>query len=373
MTLDLENRLWQQLEVAAGREASRGRVARGAAGVRSAIRPRHLRPVAALIAFAAVAVLVIALAPNHARPQWHVERFGVAGVQLGVAVSGHGALWSFDEQSGQVLRLDPRSHRVVARVALPGSITDAALATGLGAVWVAPAAPIRHSSPAPAHPRPAALLRIDPRTNRVVARVVLRAPDGSTLRPVDMVAVAGALWVWGEGGAQRIDPSRNRVAAAIRIPGEKVMGFAATGHRVSVTTDFGQVVAFDAGSGDRLGASPLTAPLSREDLVPIGDDVVVYRRGGALVSTDPVTWRDRWAVHVGSQPRDVTMTGGRLWVLLAEPGGRRSELRALDPGTGRVVTRIALPVDDAHTITPAGVAPLVTTQSGDLVAVRPPP
>ena len=229
VTLDLENRLWEQLEAAAGREAARGRMARGAAGFRSAIRPQHLRPAAALIAVVAVAVLVVALVPGRARPQWHVERFGVAGAQLGAAVSGHGALWSFDEQSGQVLRFDPRSHRVIARVALPGSITEAALASGRGAVWVVPAAPIRHSSPAPAHPRPATLLRIDPRTNRVVARVVLRAPDGSTLRPVDMVAVAGALWVWGEGGAQRIDPSRNRVAAAIRIPGEKVMGFAATG------------------------------------------------------------------------------------------------------------------------------------------------
>ena len=142
---------------------------------------------------------------------------------------------------------------------------------------------------------------------------------------------------------------------------------------MSVSTDFGQIVAFDARSGDRLGASPLIAPLSREDLVPIGDDVVVYRQGGTLANTDPVTGRDRWAVHVGSQPRDVTMTAGRVWVLLAEPGARRDELRALDPGSGRQVARIALPVDDARAIAPAGVAPLVTTHSGALIAVRPTP
>ena len=157
------------------------------------------------------------------------------------------------------------------------------------------------------------------------------------------------------------------------MPGEKVIGFAATGSRVSVTTDFGRVVALDARSGDRLGASPLIAPLSREDLVPIGDGVVVYRRGGTLANTDPVTGRDRWAVHVGRQPRDVTMTAGRLWVLLAEPGAGRDELRALDPGSGRLVARIALPADDARAITPAGVAPLVTTDGGDLIAVRPTP
>ena len=67
------------------------------------------------------------------------------------------------------------------------------------------------------------------------------------------------------------------------------------------------------------------------------------------------------------------MTGGRLWVLLTEPGAARQRAAGARPGTGHVVARVALPADDSRAITPAGVAPLVTTQSGDLVAVRPPP
>jgi hypothetical protein len=201
VTLDLEDRLWEQLEAAADREAARGRVARGAASTRAALPKWKLRAAAPLAAGAAVVVLLlVALAPDRPRPQWRADRFAVTGADLGAAVAGHGALWSYDRHSGQLLRLDPRTHRVVARVVLPVPSGDVSLASGAGAVWAVPSAAIRHSAPAPAHPPPGELVRIDPRTDRVAARVSLRAPDGSPLLPVDVVALPGAVWVWGDGG-----------------------------------------------------------------------------------------------------------------------------------------------------------------------------
>jgi len=67
------------------------------------------------------------------------------------------------------------------------------------------------------------------------------------------------------------------------------------------------------------------------------------------------------------------MAGARLWLLLAESGARVNELRALDPGDGHVTARLTLSTDDAIAISPAGKTPTVTTQSGELISVRPPP
>ena len=151
------------------------------------------------------------------------------------------------------------------------------------------------------------------------------------------------------------------------------MGFAATDERITFFTDFGQLVTFDARTGRRIATVPLDGAVTGEDLVAVGNDVVAYRQGGNLASVNPITGRVRWTIRLDGRPRDVTLAGGRLWLLLAAPGARSGELRALDPGDGHVVTRVALPADDARSIAPAGDAPLVTTQGGALIAVRPPP
>jgi hypothetical protein len=377
--LDLEDRLWEQLATAAAQEARRGRMARIAASARALLPAWKLRATAVtLAATAAVVLLVLALAPDRHEPRWRVEQFGVGGHRLVSGVGGYGALWSYDERSGQVLRLDAGTHRVIARVQLPPLSSDVSLATGDGAVWVVPTKSIGPSG-AQRETEGVHLTRIDPRTNRVVSIVPLPV----ALRPVGLVAVPGALWVWGQVGAVRVDPASMRVSALIAPRGERVLGFAATDKRVSFLTDLTQIVTVDARTGERLGRVPFDGSVVREHpdpnarraqdpLVPIGNDVVVCRRGGTLASMDPITARDRWAVHLGSRPRDLTMVGSRLWVLIAEPGARTSELRILDPGDGHLVESIALPVPDASKIAVAGETPIVTTQGGELIAVRAP-
>ena len=257
MTLDLEDRLWEQLEAAADREAARGRTARVAAAARGLLPAWKLR--AAMVTVAATAAtiaLVVALAPDRAAPQWSVERVGVGGTRLSSGVVGHGALWSYDERSGQVLRLDPRTHRVIARVPIPASSTGVTLASSADAVWAVPSSPVTHSSAPQADPVAVELMRIDPRTSRVVSEVPLPA----ALRPVDIVALQDAVWVWGQGGAVRVDPAHMRTAPLISLRGERVMGFAATDERVTFFTDFGQLVTFTPG---RASGSPRSRSTGR--------------------------------------------------------------------------------------------------------------
>jgi hypothetical protein len=97
----------------------------------------------------------------------------LAGPVIAVA-SAFGSIWALD--SGATLyRLDASSGRVVRRIALPAAAPYNIWAGG-GSVWVA-------------SDQGAEVVRVSPRTNRVVARV--RAGDG----PADMAFSGGTAWV----------------------------------------------------------------------------------------------------------------------------------------------------------------------------------
>jgi YVTN family beta-propeller protein len=126
-------------------------------------------------------------------------RGGVAEIN-GLAV-GRDAVWIAGNYLDRRLwRLDPRTARVAAIIALP--IAPRRAAVGEGGVWVT--GEIEN-----------VVLRIDPRANRVVARIpVGRGASG-------IAAAAGSVWVANEvdGTVSRIDPRANRVAATIRVGG----------------------------------------------------------------------------------------------------------------------------------------------------------
>jgi streptogramin lyase len=122
------------------------------------------------------------------------------------SVFGFGSLWAVS--GGYVLRLDPATNSVAARIAVPGLAKVAidlgccpALGIGLGAVWVGTGTKVA---------------RIDPNTNGVTAQ--MRVPGS-----VDFIAATdGALWAVGKSPNRsttlwRIDPTRNNVAASLTV------------------------------------------------------------------------------------------------------------------------------------------------------------
>ena len=124
------------------------------------------------------------------------HRIAVAGEPTRVAADEH-AVWVVARDRGgtagrrptaatrpTLVRIDPRTNRVAARIPLP--LTPLRVALGGGSVWVTA---MRVLDPAGAS-TDATVLRIDPRTNRIVARIPLRT------RAVDGIAVAnGLVWV----------------------------------------------------------------------------------------------------------------------------------------------------------------------------------
>jgi virginiamycin B lyase len=128
---------------------------------------------------------------------------------------GAGAVWA-DTTGSRLLRIDPRTARVVASLAVPA----ADVAIGDNAVWVV-CCDVGGAG---------VLRRIDPASNRVVATV--RLPGAA-----DAVGVgAGAVWVRSPAGlVWRVDPASGRVVATIRLRHDA--GSGEPGGAVAVTRD----------------------------------------------------------------------------------------------------------------------------------------
>jgi streptogramin lyase len=113
--------------------------------------------------------------------------------------TGDGAIWVVgDVNDRQLWRIDPRTRRVVATIAL--GFSPAKVAAGAGGVWITDQL----------HDR---VVQLDPRTSRVVRSVpVSRGPMGVTIH-------GGSVWVAGAIGhaVTRIDARTGRVIATIPV------------------------------------------------------------------------------------------------------------------------------------------------------------
>jgi ABC-type oligopeptide transport system substrate-binding subunit/streptogramin lyase len=139
----------------------------------------------------------------------------------GVAVGG-GSVWVSDAASSTLLRVDP-AYGSADRVAVPGVGPLGAIAFGAGSLWVSDyglfKGPILSDG----------IVRIDPSSGRVTARVAV-------WRPGPLVFGDGALWVGRDGAVLRVDPTSDAVSASTALTG-RVSSIAFGGGYVWARTD----------------------------------------------------------------------------------------------------------------------------------------
>lgn len=118
-----------------------------------------------------------------------------------------GDLWATNAGENSVSRIDGKTGKVVATI--PVGLLPQGIAAADGDIWVA-----NHRGV----PNLSAVVRIDPTRNAIEATVPV--PDGGVCGK--LAATADAVWVasgfCGEGALTRIDPRANRVVARIRSP-----------------------------------------------------------------------------------------------------------------------------------------------------------
>jgi hypothetical protein len=360
MTEDFTTRLRTQLREAALREEQRGALARGLLTARP--RPAMaLGAVAAAVAAAVLVVTVIVVGSRREQPAAAPGPRVVADVQLADALGGSGAtgfgsVWVSESQGGDILRVDPRTRRVAARIP---ARSEASVAAGAGAVWA-----VQRTSGNLGRP----VLRIDPRTNRVVARIPQRGPSGDTFAGYFVTVAGSRVWVLSGTGALLIDPATNRVVRQVRLGGSFLgVGALVRGGELWLVRADDSITRFDVLTGRRLGRVPWT---TRGGLFPFADRLIAAnRRSVALV--DPGTGRASWRTRLGTQLHAFTVNASQVFVEGADGPTQRERVWQLDARSGRVAGAVTMPEFGVVGMLPVGDGVWILTSDGHAVVVSP--
>src|SRR5579862_8009946 len=138
-------------------------------------------------------------------------RVGAAGPDLGAIAVGQGRVWAVAGQT--LLRLDPSRPLPVARAALPG--VASAVAVGPNGVWVVTIGDRD------------LLVRLNPQSLAVQARITIPAEASSIEGPTPIALAFGSVWLGDGDTLLRVDPVRNRLSgSSSAAPGTTDLTFA---------------------------------------------------------------------------------------------------------------------------------------------------
>jgi hypothetical protein len=356
MSDDFVTRLQLQLRDAAERETRSG--ALGHALHR--MRPRLLSPaVAGGLAALLVAIAVVAGAllmrdePEPAGPQV-VAKLHLTGNPEGI-VSAFGSLWISDPVAGDVVRVDPETRRVLARISV-GSAQYIAVEPVGDELWVR-------------SERDTALQRIDPATNAVRARIKLRTPDGRAFPWLYVLASRTDVWAVGDEGAMRLDPETGAGLQLVAVPSAvgHAQGFAIGDDNLwSLRTD-GRIQRFDAATGRPRGA--FAPGLERtQGIVGFGPDVMAGS-GSTIARLDGSSGAVRWEGTFGDRIFASGSADGLIWLHVGtERQGDR--LVAVAADSGKTVSSTVLNTFGSTGMALTGREVWIDTTGGETLVVR---
>jgi hypothetical protein len=202
--------------------------------------------------------------------------------------AGAGSLWVEDTYSATVSRVSVRTGKRTAAIDVGGAPYDATFA--YGAAWAT-----SHGG--------GELVRIDPASNRVTARIPLAQATG-------VVGAFGSVWATGADGVIRVDPATNAVVARIPLP---MAGWTAAGVDAIWVTGPTGLSRIDPASDTVTATIAIAGNLG--DPAVVGGKVWVPRiRAGRIAVVEPGANRVVETVKVGSGPFVVTEIGGEAWV-----------------------------------------------------------
>lgn len=256
------------------------------------------------------------------------------------AASGFGSLWVAVYGTGRLVRIDPRSNRIVRRIRVAPGIC--ALTIAAGSVWVA-------------SDRTDVVYRIDPRRGRILARI--RVSDW----PAHLAAGPGRVWVssFRYGHVTQISTHTNRMTRVYRFPGNP-SGLARTGGTLWVA--FG-----------RTGRTLARVDIATHEIthVPLGHagagflsalqgSLWTTTSDGYAVRVDPAAGRVVATFPIRGTPAGVAADpDGTIWVAEKE----RDTITRIDPDLNRIVD-VTPGGDGAFSIAVAGGDMWVTNFAG---------
>jgi DNA-binding SARP family transcriptional activator len=222
-----------------------------------------------------------------------VGEIAVGARPAAVAV-GHGSVWVANAEDGTVMRIDPRTRKVVKTIGIGAPASS--LAISRDAVWVG-------------NGSAGTVSRIDPGANAVVATIDLRGPDALVPNAVQSIAAgSGGLWVAvGSRTVVKIEPASNRIVARVAV-GAPPQAIAVGEGAVWVSTGAERLVRIEPDSNTVTARASIHYPVA-----------VAAGLGGVWVNAGSISWFDPQSVSLvttiaaGDYPIAVTTGLGSVW------------------------------------------------------------
>lgn len=260
-----------------------------------------------------------------------------------------GALW-VSTGDGVVARIDQTSNAVVERVPVNGPCLG--MAGGFGALW-APACGDNE------------LDRVDPKTNKVIARIELAGIPGEG--EGQLVAASGSVWIFTDdaGTLARIDPRTNKIARTYATGVSAISLVSAEGSLWATVPDDDAVVRIST-DGKVLQTIPVG---SRPRFIAAGEGGIwsLGQGDGDVTRIDPKTGAVTATipVYVPGDGGCIAAGGGSVWVTMPD-----TPVSRIDPATNRVVERFTGPGGDCISFA-AGSIWLSNLQIGTVWRIAP--
>jgi hypothetical protein len=280
------------------------------------------------------------------------------------------AVWAVTDDR-RLVRVDPATNAIMATIALPDQSEwpEDNVAYGHGSVWVPVASPDTVDQP-----ELDGLLRIDPATNKIVARIHIgQSPEGIAITQNAVWTanhraewVSGAPAATGKYDASRVDPSSNTETTRVLVEARPTEGasrdYWCCGPS-SITAAAGGLWLTDPqsfGNGLVIRVDPatnaVTARISFENTKAVacgqivGDDAAIWVESSCddtyVAHIDPQTNTIAAAIDTGNPTTGIALGFGSVWVTAAGPFGVTG-LNRIDPATNKVVARTKLVLPSA--------------------------
>jgi streptogramin lyase len=255
------------------------------------------------------------------------------GFKSRLIAAGDGYVWVADPGTSTLVKIDPKSRKIVSRTAISADAIPIGIAAGLGAVWVT----VQRGQ------TDDALLKIDPDLGSLQSTLTLghlSAGLGADLVQTGVTVGGGFVWTVenAENRISRIDPGtlERKVVTRSLPQATDAIDFGAGGVWVG-----GQNVA--TRTDPQTGATTATAPLggpSDVAAITVGDGSVWYTASADTVAwrLDPANVQPRGTAPVGQGPTGVAAGAGGVWVASSVSG----TVSRIDPRSAETVATIRL-------------------------------
>jgi YVTN family beta-propeller protein len=241
----------------------------------------------------------------------------IGGRPVAIAI-GAGGVWVVNADDQTIVRIDPKSRKVVKTIGGIGSnVSD--VAVGFDSVWVAGG-------------NDGTLTRIDPALNAPGEPVDLGRDTGLLPQAVFLVATGGeSVWVTRGNTLLRIDPHDDQVTKTIAANRPQGLGVGAGSVWLTLLNE--HLLRFDPTTGKRTGDEDMSSSLFTPVVHGGSLWLVAYADRPKVLSVDPSTLTEVASIPftIDQYPFDLASGAGAVWTVSPTDGS----LWRIDPTTAR--------------------------------------